>query len=485
MVIKFGTSGHRGIIKESFTLEHVQAIGQAVADLLGCSSETKIAIGYDPREGNDPHLERGSFTHALTQVLLDAGVTVYFFNLAVPTPLISWFIKTRQLTGGFILTASHNPPEYNGLKFNPSNGAPAPTSVTETIEKKANQLLYKPITTLQKKGTLIKESSIDGFCDDLIQLITPWFSVKQVSSPLPVVIDAKHGTSAPIWNKLLSSLKIVHTILHQTPRSDFGQLETNPLHIDGLSDLIHAQKKKNAVMAIANDPDADRFCVLDETGYALSPEEVMAIIVHFLAKKRIPLAGIASTVASSQLVKSVSRKLEITYHETAVGFKYFAPFLEKAKEKKELAFGVESSGGITVSEHTLEKCGFFPGLCLLFILKETGKPLSQLKQEIENKYGRYYFLEKAITFTNEKKNRIVSWIQKSNLGTLEADFSRSIQALNTTDGLKIIFNHDSWILLRPSGTEPVLRLYAESLSRQETNQLTDQCVAILAAKLES
>jgi len=484
--ICFGTSGHRGIIGESMTNEHVLAIGLAVADLFCGQSGVTLAVGYDPREGNSPTLKEGSFTKTLCDALMAQGIGVHFFKSYAPTPVVSWYIAKHQLQGGFILTASHNPGIYNGIKFNPSNGAPAPADITKQIEDKANYYFgrFSGVDfSDHPKGVIHFVSCEEAFSKDLIAQLQKYLQKDFLNlSDMSVVIDAKHGTVGAVWQTLLSQLGITHyNILHDKPLSDFGGIEPNPTKLAGLGELQAKQTALQAPLAVANDPDGDRHVILDENGNLLTPEEVTVIIFDYLYALGLPLAGIASTVASSGILKKVALLNGVQYAETAVGFKNFAPFLEECRQKNQIGLAVESSGGFTCSFHTLEKCGFLPGVLLLFIMKSSGKTLSQLKQDIQAKYGRFYFLEEEFHFSEDKKEAILQFFKDSILGTLSNLCRFTIKELVKVDGLKLVFEGGGWILIRLSGTEPLARIYAESSSLE----LTKDYIAVAKKIIES
>jgi phosphomannomutase len=477
--ITFGTSGFRGIRNECFLTAHVIAIAHAVADYLEKNSLNKeLCIAADPRVGHSFNLEAGSFTEALCSTLLDREITLHFFEKPTPTPLVSWYIERMNLSGGLILTASHNPPDYNGIKFNPSNGAPAPKDVTDFLETRSNYHLTNPNKITHSNKASIKKINQDkAFSEQLIALCKPYFSTVNLNK-IRMGIDTKHGTAADIWSILLQSLHCKEfEILHAEPRSDFGLLETNPVNVSHL-DFSKLNTSKNYNLYTANDPDADRHMILDEQLQPISPEETTLIIATYLLQRSIQINSINSTLASSRILQLFCNKHKIPYHETAVGFKYFAPYLCEARLKGTLALAVESSGGFSMSTHTLEKCGFLPGLFLALICQETQRSLSELKNHCLQNLDKSIFYEDSCLFQANKKSQIQNYFQELTQDNIEKHFKRSIQTINRTDGLKIVFKNNDWILIRFSGTEPVARLYCES-----DNNLTNLGLIDLAKEL--
>lgn len=481
--ITFGTSGHRGIINTGFTIKHVIAIAHAITSLLTKESNSPtLVIGYDPRQGNSPSLEDNSFTKALADTLLSRGVNVHFLEVFSPTPLVSWYIVKHQIDGGIILTASHNPPEYNGIKFNPKNGAPAPPEITQEIERLANHYHEnKPQFPIERPGTLKKVNATQDFSKDLVSTVETMLDSQKISChDMALAIDTKHGATAQVWQALSRQLGL-HSldIIHENPTSDFGGIEPNPTKLSTLDLLKESQNKHAAPMAVSNDPDGDRFVMLDEKGTALLPEEVTVIILDYLIQKNRPVWGIATTVASSRLCKVAAEKNTLNFAETAVGFKYFAAPFETALVENKLCLGVESSGGFSTSAHTFEKCGFLPAIMMLYILNDTSLSISQLRENIYTKYGTTHFLETEFHYNDEKKEKIQRFLKDCHTNDLSTFFSQTITELIKVDGLKIMFDTGDWVLFRLSGTEPLARIYGESSDSNDAKELLKNASSIL------
>lgn len=470
--ISFGTSGHRGIMGDTFTHEHVKAVARGVASFLKEHSlNPTCVIGSDPRNGNDPKLSEKSFTKTCIDTLNSYGVNTISYSDFVPTPFISWAITHYAYDGGLILTASHNPPEYNGIKFNPKNGAPAPKIITEKIETYGNQT---PSTLPLKPG--IHKTITPPLNEFVIHLKK---HVTALGIPLPkkfsksLDIDVKHGACGNTWKHIASNLKLPIILHHETPDSQFGNTEPNPTHYDALP-LCN----ESSYFLCANDPDGDRHAVVTATGTPITPEEITAIIMTYLiAQNRAP-NHVVSTLASSHIIKYICQHANITYNETAVGFKYFAPYFENAHSQGTITLGVESSGGFSASVHTFEKCGFFPILCLLGIIEATEKPIDKLCEELYLHYGKRYFVEHAIRFDQSKKQKIQTFLTSTtpqNLKPLLLD----IETLNQIDGLKIVCKNDNWVLCRLSGTEPVARIYAETQSETDSKKLIEKIETLI------
>ena len=286
------------------------------------------------------------------------------------------------------------------------------------------------------------------------------------------MIDAKHGTSGPVWKTIQSKLKWYPIeCLHFDGHSSFHGVNPNPLDESGLTDLKNTIADHQASIGISNDPDADRFVVVDEKGQVLSPEMVASIITYYLCSNQLPLHGITTTLASSHLLKKVAARFNIDYVETAVGFKYFTPHFESALSNQHNIIGVESSGGISLASHIFEKCGFLPGLLLLGICQLTQKSVSEWVDIINKEFGQLIFSESSLSLSSSRHHTLKKWIQSPPPPSFLDLFSTPPIHINQEDGLKCVFGDDSWCLLRVSGTEPVLRLYCESMSKDTNHQM--------------
>ena len=490
--ITFGTSGFRGIINKDFNLENIKKIALAIAKYLKENHQKqKIAIGYDPRHGNDPKLTKNSFTHILCETLTDAGIHVDFFSHYVPTPFVSWYVKESKCQGALILTASHNPPEYNGIKFNDENGAPSSINITKKIEKNIENI-HETITKLkdEKKGTLnILSPPWNLFAHCLKNEIQKLNIALPKEINLTTIIDCKHGTAAPLWKALSETFQIKHFhFLHQTPCPNFNFIDTNPCNTQHLEKLKESILSKNADLGIANDPDADRHIILDEKGLPLTPEESALIIYDFLKSQKIKCHSLISTLASSSILKSASQIEKFTYQECCVGFKFIAEKLLKENKEKKYALGIESSGGFSSSFHTLEKCGFLPGILIILALSITKEKLSTLKDNVIKKYGRFFFHESSSTFDAQIKPKLENTLKKISQNELQTYYPINIINDDKRDGLKVNFSDNAWTLLRFSGTEALIRIYAESNNNEEAKSLinaSNNMIQFLCQKFSS
>ena len=358
--IIFGTSGHRGIIGQSFTMEHLRAIILAINAYFSFKNieSPRVLIGYDTRTGNSPSLDENSYTHCAISELIRCKITVDFCDSYTATPILSWAVRHHDYDLGIILTASHNPPNYNGIKINDSDGAPANVEITQWIQTEANKQLetlpaFKPISIQSSYNAVNYDQHFIAHCQHILH----HFQLQSPSFSKPMVIDPKCGTAISIWNAIVPA-DYDHIIwLNNTHSSGFNNELPNPTSQHTKDTLGHFCKQHDCI-GISNDPDSDRHIMIDENGHAITPEKLTVILINYCNEHNIQIDSVATTLANSALVKTVCQRLSIPIHETQIGFKYFSPFFKQAAKLNKLCIGVESSGGFSLSNHTFDKCGF-------------------------------------------------------------------------------------------------------------------------------
>ena len=474
--ISFGTSGHRGIIGQTFTNHHIAAIALAVGDYFKTNTidSPKVLIGFDTRTGNSPDLSEGSYTETLAKTLGGQKIALDFCDSYAPTPLISWAVKHHDYDLGIILTASHNPPNYNGIKLNDAYGAPASPELTDFIQEKANEHFEKtdlqPFSSTPSKPTFVNYNQ--AFISHLNTIIKTVFNLPTTTFNDTYIIDPKCGAAIDIWRTLTTEcIGTIHWV-NDHFETEFNFKLPKPTSNETLVNLGQLAKE-NQCVGIANDPDADRHAMVDESGQFVPPETIAAIIIDYCQKEGIAVESISTTLANSALVKCVAETHKIPINETKIGFKYFTNQLKAAFNKHALAIGVESSGGFSISHHTYDKCGFLLVLLILGIMKKKDITLTELQSQIHSSYKKLLFLEDAIEIHPDIAPIIRQRLSISK-EKLSDVFDDEIMDVNTMDGLKITFKNNDWVLCRPSGTEPVIRIYSESVDQENAAHYIDQ-----------
>jgi phosphoglucomutase len=458
-MIKFGTSGWRGVIGEDFTFENVRLATQGIVNYLKKSKEPGrgVIVGYDTRFLSE------KFAAEAAKILSFNGFKTFLCNRDVPTPCVSFEAVRRKTYGAINFTASHNPPEYNGLKFSTSDGAPALPEVTRAIEQE--------IHTLENR-----QERIDFYQkDELIEVIDPKerylgelrnkVDTEAIArSGLRVAVDSLYGTAREYLDYFLLDTGIEVKIIHNYRDPYFGGFspECNQKNLGELRKLVATEKLD---LGLATDGDADRFGIIDERSRFVSPNLIIALLALYLKRHRGFSGGLARSVATTHIIDAIARKLDIPCYETPVGFKYIGELILDGK----IALGGEESAGLSVFGHLPEKDGILACLLVTEMVANTGKRIHQLTEELFREFGPYYSKRIDIKLTPQLKDSLASKLVNP---PRQIDGFK-VRNIKTIDGVKLEINDQTWLLFRMSGTEPVARMYAEACSPKDLKNLID------------
>ena len=462
--IAFGTSGWRGVIADDFTVARLGAVTQAIADHLTAQGlkDKGVVVGYDTRFLSE------RFAVEAARVLAASGVHAYLSNRDVPTPVVSFEIIRRKAAGGINFTASHNPPEYNGLKFSPAWGGPALPETTKDIETRANALIEKnsihalPLAEAREKGLVEDVDLRKSYLDDLRKKIDTDVIRK---AKLKVGVDLLYGTGRGYLDAALLDAGCAVTAVNDRRDPYFGGHPPEPSE-EHLGELSDRMKKGRFDVGLAVDGDADRFGILDSDGSYINPNQVLALVLDYLCRVRGWKGGAARSIATSHLVDAVAKKHGIEVYETGVGFKYIGDLLVQGK----IIFGGEESAGMTIKDHVPEKDGILACMLVAEMVARERKTLRELLKRLYKEVGT--ILNQRINIRLDESNRKAIGERLSQPIT-ELDGLRVKGKKTTADGTKYMLDDDSWVLMRASGTEPVVRLYVESSSEETIRALID------------
>jgi alpha-D-glucose phosphate-specific phosphoglucomutase len=458
-MIKFGTSGWRGIIGEDFTFENVRVATQGIANYLKKSGQkgNGVVVAYDTRFLSEKFASEGAKIFAFN------GIQAYLCTRDVPTPCASFETVRRKAMGAINFTASHNPPEYNGLKFSTSNGAPALPEVTKQIESEIHALQDRnERVDVYERTELIEEiDPKDRYLTELRNKVDVDVIRK---SGLRIAIDSLYGTSRDYLDYFLLESGVEVKIIHNFRDPYFGGFspECNEKNLSDLRNIVSAEKYD---LGLATDGDADRFGIVDDRNRFVSPNVIIALLALYLKRFRNIPGGLARSVATTHLIDSIARKLDVPLYETPVGFKYIGELILEDK----IALGGEESAGMSMYRHLPEKDGILACLLVAEMVARTGKKLNQLVEEMYEEFGYFYTKRIDMKLTPQLKDSLASKLANppSQLDDLK------VQRVNTTDGVKLIFDDSTWLLFRLSGTEPVARVYAEACSPKDLKHVID------------
>ncbi|WP_226004850.1 phosphoglucomutase/phosphomannomutase family protein [Natrinema salinisoli] len=451
--IRFGTDGWRATLEE-FTAPRVRMVGQAVATYLADEGvEDPVAVGYDARETS-----RG-FAEELTRVLCSNGFDVLLSDRDRPTPLVAYAIADRDLAGGLVITASHNPPEYNGVKFIPGDGAPALPAVTDAI---AERLAEPDPLPESDHGTVREVDFAAPHADAALELVASITGGTDLSE-LTVAYDAMHGSGRDTTDALLerAGATLERFRCERDPEFGGGSPEPAAENLVALTETV-TDDDSDVELGIANDGDADRLAVITPDRGYLDENLFFAALYDYLLQDASGPA--IRTVSTTYLIDRVAEAHGETVHEVPVGFKWVA----EAMADHDALVGGEESGGFTVRGHVREKDGVL--MALLAATMHADEPLDARVDRLLEEHGTVVQDKISVACPDSEKSRVLSDLEGAIPETVAGT---AVEDVNTADGFKLLLADGSWLLVRPSGTEPVLRVYAEAGDEERVGELLE------------
>jgi phosphomannomutase len=489
--IKFGTDGWRAVIADEFTFANVERVAQAYADYLIAekkqplikqlvdvgqiskreadsgpfknvinqalaSVDSLVIVGYDRRFLSE------SFAKRAAEVLAGNNFSVSLFHEAVPTPLISWAVKGLNAVGGVVITASHNPANFNGFKIKAPWGGSAAPETTSAVEKLLDAIPPKHGALAANPAALLRPT-IDSYKAQIASYIDlDWLR----KSAAVVIVDPMHGAAGNWVENFLSGAALKVETIRANRDPLFGGVNPEPID-SNLGALKQRVLESKALVGLATDGDADRVGAVNELGATMTMHDVVPLILLHLVRRRQMTGAVVRTFSQSVLLKRIAAAHNLKLYETAIGFKYIADLMLK----DDILIGAEESGGIGVKGHIPERDGILNSLLFLEAIITAGKPPSEMLQDLHREFGEFHFGRKDLHVETMVGRQLIERLTKETPRQLAG---YEVVGVETTDGTKLNFGDDSWLLFRQSGTEPVLRIYAEATS-------THKCAALLTA----
>ncbi|HMD76037.1 MAG TPA: phosphoglucomutase/phosphomannomutase family protein [Terracidiphilus sp.] len=457
--IRFGTSGWRAIVADEFTVANIRLAVAGIAAYVKTQPEPhRVLVGRDPRFLGE------TFVDIAARVLAGAGVTPIVIPEAAPTPAIAYAVRELKTSGAINFTASHNPPEYNGIKFSTHDGAPALPEVTKQIEAAIAAILASG------KGDIIPSANAPsgGFetadvKPSFVKRLAELVDLKAIAkSGIKVVYDPFWGAGRGYSSDLLREAGVAVETVHDYRDVLFGGHAPEPSD-ELLGDAKAKMREMGADLGIATDGDADRFGIVDRDGTFIQPNYIIALLFDYLVETRGWKNGVAKSVATTNLINALAAYHKVPLYETPVGFKYIGELIIEDK----IAIGGEESAGLTIRGHVPEKDGVLAGLLVAEMAATRGKSLSAQLKELFGKVGSFYPVRENFRLTPEA---MAAFTEKLKADPTELS-GRKVTGVVRTDGLKLILEDGSWVCYRLSGTEPVVRAYTEARSEQDMEAL--------------
>lgn len=455
--IKFGTDGWRAVISEDFTFANVKVVAQAVADYYNQKSkEPKLSVGYDTRFLSDQYAD------TIAQVLAANGIKVILSNHSIPTPVLSYSIKNKKLNGGVMVTASHNPPKFNGIKIKAHYAGSADLAITQEVERRLNQNEVKIISKDEalKSGRL----EIADLSPDYLKFARSYLNIPLFKkTKYRILHDVMHGTGNGYVNKILEGTPNKVTIFRGEANPLFGGINPEPIPIN-MQATVAEMKKRIHDLAIVTDGDADRIALVRPDGRIILPGEILCLILlHFIENKKWS-GAVVKTISNTALINKIAEKYNLKLFETAVGFKYICQLMLK----EDILIGGEESGGIGVKNYIPERDGMLLGLLVLELMAYRNKSIIKIMDEMEKEFGHFHYLREDVKYPLEKKERLIPYLKEHSITSLAKS---PIKEIKDYDGIKFINERGNWLLFRFSGTEPILRIYAEANTQSQVKEI--------------
>jgi phosphomannomutase len=497
--IRFGTDGWRAVIADEFTFANLERVAQAYADYLLKKRENNepsllqqlVDVGQISKAEAESDLFRNvilraaldsqsdktslvivgfdrrflseKFAARAAEVLAGNGLRVALFDKDIPTPVVSWAVKKNNALGGVVITASHNPPDFNGFKIKAPWGGSASPEITSAVESLIDNNACRRARVSTSDERELLQSAIDSYRAQIASYID-LESLRRAR--LKVVVDPMHGTGGRWVESFLEGRDLRVETIRAERDTLFGGVNPEPIDRN-LTPLKQRIKETGASLGLATDGDADRVGAVNELGETMTMHEVVPLILLHLARTRKMKGGVVRTFSQSVLTKRIAAAHNLPLYDTPIGFKYIADLMLK----EDILIGAEESGGIGVKGHIPERDGILNSLLLLEAVVSAGKAPSEMVKEMHREFGEFYFNRRDIHCEVARGKALVTGLATRPPATV-AGFT--VSDVETLDGTKLLFEDESWLLFRQSGTEPVLRIYSEATSKEKVETLLNE-----------
>ncbi len=468
MSIKFGTDGWRAVISDTFTFNNLRLVAQAIADYVhnegNNGPDPEVVIGFDTRFLSD------RYAAEVARVMAGNGIVAWLTRADAPTPAISYSVVDKKAAAGLMITASHNPPRYNGIKLKASYGGAASPHQARRVEH------YLVEAEAEARGPNLMDYQ-RAVNQDLIRRFDPvWAYYEHLGTllnldvisngELRVVADAMYGSGRGCIGEMLARTRCSVYEIRGEMNPGFGGIHPEPIG-RYLSALVAAIQAKHADVGLATDGDADRIGAMDALGNFVDPHHIFALALRYLVEKRGWRGMVVKTLSTTMMVNRLAQKYGLPLEETPVGFNYIADYMLK----EDVLIGGEESGGIGIKGHIPEGDGVLMGLLLLEIVADAGVPLHELVADLQREAGPTRYARTDLRLRQPVVKREL--VARLGDGAPPSIGGVTVDEVDTLDGVKYRLEDDSWLLIRPSGTEPVLRVYAEAHDSRGVKALLD------------
>ncbi len=467
--IKFGTDGWRAVISDTFTFKNVITCSQGIAewiknDLKPIDGKKTICVGFDTR------FMSGDFAVLVARVIAANGIEVILSDSPLPTPALSYGVVTHKCVAGVMITASHNPYKFNGIKIKTSQGGGASREITDKIESYffATEVKIVDFEKAKADGKI----RIHNFKTKYLQFMKNYIDLKKIkATKFKVIMDAMHGSGNGLIAEILKGTNVRLSLMRSEINPYFDGKKPEPI-VEMLDGILSRVKKEKFDLGLVLDGDADRIAAVAAGGDFIHPQKILGLLTLHLARNRGRTGGVVKTICGTTLIDNIAKKLNLKLYETPVGFKYISDLMVNER----IIAGGEEAGGIGFQDYIPERDGTLAGLLLLEMMVYQKKNIKKIVDEMEKEFGRYYYLRADVKLNPEVNVDLNSFKSHDTL------LGKKVVAVKDFDGIKLICSDESWLMFRPSGTEPLVRAYCEAKSLARAKQLIKYGEALLLGK---
>jgi len=458
--IKFGTDGWRGVISDNFTFENVGIVAQAMSewikkDLKASRGECKrVVVGYDTRFLSE------EYAHYVSCVFAKNNIDVCLSDRAIPTPSLSYGVIERKSHAGVMITASHNPPKFNGIKIKTNQGGGAGMDITDKVESYLGLSKVKKMDFSQ--GIKAKKIKMHNFDKAYIKFMQRYLDLKKIkNSKFKVLTDVMHGSGGSLMAQVVAGTNVHLSLMREDINPSFDGLKPEPVE-EYVGGILRRVRDEEYDLGLILDGDGDRIAAVAPGGEYINPQRILALLTLHLVKNRGRKGGAVKTTCGSMIMDHICKRYDMELYETPVGFKYISDLMVT----KKIVAGGEEAGGMGFQDYIPERDGTLAGLLLLEMMVFEQKNIKEILSEVEEEFGRYYY-ERADLAIKANKKTMQKFLKVKDL------LGEKVVGTMDYDGVKLICEDESWLMLRPSGTEPLVRAYSESKSRKRALALLE------------
>jgi len=456
--IKFGTDGWRAVISDTFTFENVRIVAQAVSDWIIKDNpkfgEKSASVGFDNR------FLSTEYAQAFAEVFAANGIKAYLSDTSLPTPALSFGVVGLKNVCGIMITASHNPAKFNGIKIKTSVGGAASKDITNTVESYLGQTPVKRLALDQAiaQGLVV----VKDFKKEYVKFLRGYINLKRMkTAKYKVLADIMHGSGRDLMRDILKGTDIKLTLMREDVNPGFDGSKPEPIP-ECLGVMIGRMKKERFDFGHVLDGDADRIAAVMPGGEFVSPQKILGLLILHLVRNRNQAGGIIKTLCGTTMLDHIAKKLDRKLYETPVGFKYISDLMIS----QPIVAGGEEAGGMGLPNYIPERDGTLAGLLLLEMMVYNKRNFKQLVEDMEREFGRYYYSRLDYAMDAKKVNL-------NKLKTISSVLGKKVIEVKDFDGVKLICENEDWLMFRPSGTEPLVRIYSEAKSLKRSKDILE------------